>query len=484
MDLPLIYLGQGGRKMPVSNHGRLRQQVGVLQQQFLQGGRDLPFADVLTADIVSQALIAAKVVWKERVYSPLVTLSIFVGQVLSADHSCRLAVARFNAYRLARGKSRCSPETGAYCQARRRLPELFFSTVAKLVGMKLSDQSTNDWLWKGHRVFLVDGSTISMPDTPANQQAYPQHSQKPGRGFPMARIVAIFSLSCGVIVNLGICRYSGKGQGELSLFHRLLDFFRPGDVVLADRLYGNWPTLLNLQKRGVHAVAQLQIMRTADFRKGQRLGEGDPIVKWQKPNSIRSLKWSVYRSLPESITVRECRVIIKRVGFRSKAVVVVTTLLDVDQFSKDDLAALYLQRWNAELDLRSIKTTMQMEILRCKTPELVRKEIWTHVLAYNLIRTMMAQAAVIHDIPPREISFKATIQTLEAYQAVIIYSASRKRQLRDAIGRRILDDIAANKVGDRTERIEPRQVTRRPKRYQWMMVSRQEAKRQVLKGLK
>lgn len=358
---------------------------------------------------------------------------------------------------------------------------MFFSTVAKLVGLKLSDQATTDWLWKGRHVYLVDGSMISMPDTPANQVAYPQHdAQKPGRGFPMARIAAIFSLSSGAIMDLGICRYAGKGQGELSLFYQLIDCFRPGDVVLADRLYGNWRTLLSLQTRGVHAVSQLQVMRTADFRKGQRLGKGDHIVEWQKPSSIRSLNWSTYRSLPESITVRECRVVIVQAGFRSKSIVVVTTLLDADEISKDDLAELYRQRWNAELDLRSIKTTMQMEILRCKTPELVRKEVWAHVLAYNLIRTMMAQAAALHGILPREISFKATIQTLEAYQPAITYSNCCTR----AVARRILDDIAANKVGDRPGRVEPRQIKRRPKRYQWMMVSRQEAKRQILKGVR
>lgn len=467
------------------NSMRFRQQVRLLQRQFLQGENDLPFTNVLSAEIVTQALEEAKVVWNERVYTPLVTLSIFLGQVLSADHSCRLAVARFNAYRLARSQSKCSPETGAYCQARRRLPEMFFSTVAKLVGLRLSDQATTDWLWKGRRVYLVDGSIISMPDTPANQEAYPQHdAQKPGRGFPMARIAAIFSLSCGAIMDLGVCRYAGKGQGELSLFYQLIDFFRRDDVVLADRLYGNWRTLLNLQMRGVHAVSQLQVMRTADFRKGQRLGNGDHIVEWQKPTSIRSLKWSTYRSLPESITVRECRVVIKQTGFRSKSIVVVTTLLDADEISKEDLAELYRQRWNAELDFRSIKTTMEMDILRCKTPELVRKEIWAHVLAYNLIRTMMAQAATIHGMLPREISFKAAIQTLEAYQPVIVYGADRNRHLRDTVCWRILDDIAANKVGDRLGRVEPRQIKRRPKRYQWMMVSRSEAKRQILQGLR
>jgi len=203
------------------------------------------------------------------------------------------------------------------------------------VGRQLDACVDSNWLWKGRRVYLFDGTTVSMPDTPANQEAYPQHdAQRPGVGFPMARIAAIFSLSCGAIIDLGICRYAGKGQGELSVFHQLIDRFRPGDVVLTDRLYCTWRSLWELQTRGVHAVSQLQIMRTADFRKGERLGKGDHIVRWSKPSTIRSLDWTTYRSLPESIAVRECRVVIKQAGFRSKVIIVVTTLLDAHELER------------------------------------------------------------------------------------------------------------------------------------------------------
>lgn len=333
--------------MLVSNQGRFRQQVRFLQRQFLQDGT-FPFANVLSAAVVSQALAATGVVWKNRIYSPLVTLWAFLGQVLSADHSCRAAVARVIAHRLSQRQSGCSAETGAYCQARRRLPELFFSNIARMVGRKLDEQVDPHWLWKGRRVYLFDGSTVSMPDSSANQKAYPQHDrQRPGLGFPMARIAAIFSLSCGAIVDLGICRYAGKGQGELSVFRQLAAFFRPGDVVLADRLYCTWRELLELQAQGVHAVSQLQGMRTADFRKGRRLGPGDHIVTWRKPSAIRSVDWPTYQDMPESITVRECRVTIKQAGYCSKAIIVVTTLLDAAKFPKEDLAELYRARWNA-----------------------------------------------------------------------------------------------------------------------------------------
>ena len=299
-----------------------------------------------------------------------------------------------------------------------------------------------------------------MPDTPEDQYAYPQHdSQKPGLGFPLARIAAIFSLSCGAIIDLGICRYAGKGQGEISLFRTLWDFFQPGDVVLTDRLYCTWRELLTLQQRGVDSVSQLQAMRKADFRKGKRLGKEDHIVRWKRP-MIRSLSWQAQKLLPEYLTVRECRINIEQTGFRSKSIVVVTTLLNAEEFTKEDLAGLYRARWNAEMDLRNVKQTLQMDVLRCKTPELVRKEIWTHILAYNLIRTIMAQAATKHEIQPRTISFKGALQFLEEFQRLIDYQEHRGRAHRMMLYAQLLDSIASQQVADRPDRFEPRLLKR------------------------
>src|SRR5438270_13189511 len=220
--------------MRQSNPGRFRHQAAFLRRQFLQDG-DLPFTDVLSEDLVARALTAISGFWMDRIFSPLVTLWVFLGQVLSADHSCRSAVARLIAHRIARGQSACSAETGAYCQARKRLPEKFFSEVARQTGRALEDQVEPEWLWKGRRVYVYDGSSVSMPDTPANQAEYPQPTaQKPGLGFPLARIAAVFSLACGAVVGLGTCRYAGKGQSDLGLLRKLLDVFRPGDVMLAD----------------------------------------------------------------------------------------------------------------------------------------------------------------------------------------------------------------------------------------------------------
>ena len=258
----------------------------------------------------------------------------------------------------------------------------------------LDTQAKSDWLWKGRRVCLFDGSTVSMPDTAENRREYPlAYNQVPGTSFAPGRIGAIISLSCGAILDLGVCRYAGKGQGEVSLLRRLWDVLRPGDVLLGDRLMSGWVGMYLLKERGVDTVSRLSAHRRADFRKGTRLGKDDHLVVWKKPTSIRSVDRKTYNALPDSITVREVRFRVEQAGFRTRSIVVVTTLLDPAQASREELASLYRARWNNELDLRSIKVTLQMDRLRCKTPELVRKEIWAHVLAYNLIRTVMAQAA-------------------------------------------------------------------------------------------
>jgi Transposase DDE domain len=463
--------------------GSFRQQATVLRRQFLQDG-DLPFTDVLTEDLLAGAL-AAVGGWLDRVFSPLVTLWVFLRQVLSADHSCRAAVARLIAHRLARGQEPCSAATGAYCQARQRLPEGFFAAVACSVGRALDAKAGRRWLWRGRRVYLFDGTTVTMPDTRENQAAYPQvYNQGPGLGFPIARIGALTSLWCGAVVGLGFCRYAGKGQGEVSLLRRLWGVLAPGDVLLADRLTANWATIQMLQGRGVELVSRLnKAHRRADFRRGRRLGPDDHVVRWAKPTSIRSLEREAYRALPESITVREARVRVLQPGFRTRSVVVVTTLLDPQQTTKEDLAALYRARWNAELDLRSIKSAMQMRELRCKTPGLVRKEVWAHVLAYNLIRTVMAQAAAEHAVLPRSLSFRGAMQTLEAFQPLLELPTARDAARRSRLYHDLLDAVATHRVADRPDRFEPRLKKRRRNHYGWLTKPRAEIKRKMAKGV-
>jgi Transposase DDE domain len=465
------------------SQGRFRQQVRFLQHQFLQDG-NLPFSDILSTELIKQAVTALQVGLVDCVYTPLVTLCVFLGQVLSADHSCRAAVARLIAYRVARKQRACSPETGAYCLARKRLPEEFFSQIARQTGRQLDAKAKSSWLWKNRRVHIFDGATVSMPDTYKNQQAYPQPpQQKPGLGFPLMRIAVIFSLACGAVLDVGMCRYAGKGQSELALLRQLWSIFQPGSIMLADRLMCAWTELVMLKQRDVDSVCRFTSHRKADFRRGKRLGKDDHIVTWHKPTKPRSIDRQTYNTLPESLTIRECRVPIAQPGFRVKVVVIATTLLDHVVYPPSELAKLYRARWNAELDLRSLKQTLQMDVLRCKTPELVRKELWTHILAYNLIRTIIAQAAHKHDVEPRSISFKGAIQTLEAFQPVIALQGEHDAARRLSLYHNLLDAIAAHRVADRPDRYEPRAWKGYNKKFAYLRKPRAQAKREMAKGL-
>ncbi len=311
-------------KMRYSHQGPFRQQVRFLRRQFLQDG-GLPFTNVLSEELIARALTALSG-WLDRIFSPLVTLWVFLGQVLSADHSCRAAVARLIAHRVAGGQSPCSAETGAYCQARKRLPETFFADVARQTGRALDTDVDPQWLWKRRRVHVYDGSSVSMPDTPENQHDYPQpDTQKRGLGFPLARLAAVFSLACGAVLELGICRYAGKGQSELGLLRTLWGIFRPGDVLLADRLMCAWTEMVMLKQRGVDSVCRFTSHRKTDFRRGKRLGQGDHLVQWLKPRKPRSIDRAAYDVLPDFLLIRECRVRVEQPGFRIKTLLIATT---------------------------------------------------------------------------------------------------------------------------------------------------------------
>jgi hypothetical protein len=323
-----------------------------------------------------------------------------------------------------------------------------------------------------------------MPDTLENQQAYPQPpQQKPGLGFPLMRIAVIFSLACGAVLDVGMCRYAGKGQSELALLRQMWSLFKPGSIMLADRLMCAWTELVLLKQRDVDSVCRFTSHRKADFRRGQRLGKDDHIVTWYKPAKPRSIDRETYAALPDSLTIRECRVPIAQPGFRVRVLVIATTLLDHVAYPPSELAELYRARWNAELDLRSLKQTMQMDVLRCKTPALVRKELWTHILAYNLIRTVLAQAAQKHRFVPRTISFKGAIQTWEAFQPVIALQGERDAARRLSLYHELLAAIATHRVADRPDRFEPRLKKRHAKNFAYLRKPRTQIKRDMAQGI-
>jgi hypothetical protein len=340
---------------------------------------------------------------RERLYPPTVTLAMFIRQVLDADASCQKAVNGWAAQRVADGLHVCSVRTGGYCRARQRLPLEMVHTLTRHSASLLGQQAPATWHWRGRAVKLVDGTELSMPDTIANQAVYPQPStQAPGVGFPLMRLVALICLSSGAVLNAAIGPHSGKGTGELSLVRSLLESFEPGDVMLADALYCTYFLIATLMQKGVDVLFEQNGARITNFERGQQLGQRDHIVNWPKPKARP--QWMTaqqYESYPDEIKLRE----VKACGR-----ILVSTLLDHRQHSKSDLSQMYARRWNVELDLRNLKSTMGMDVLRCQTPQMNEKQLWVQLLAYNLIRMLMAQAACHAGVNPRHLSFKHTVQ--------------------------------------------------------------------------
>jgi hypothetical protein len=422
------------------------------------------FFNVLTSPELLETTEALLPEHRERLYPPTVTLSMFMRQALEADGSCQKAVNGWAAQRAADGLSPCSVRTGGYCRARQRLPLEMVSTLTRQTGRLLSEKALAQWLWRGRAVKLVDGTGLSMPDTPENQALYPQPStQAPGVGFPLARRVMVICLATGAALDAAIGPHCGKGSGELALVRRLLEGFRPSDVMLADALYCNYFLIATLMAAGVDVLFEQNGSRITDFRRGQSLGTRDHIVRWPKPAARP--EWMTpeqYAHSPDELTLREVKVAHQ---------VLVTTLLDHRRVGKDDLSELYARRWNVELDLRNLKTTTGMDVLSCQTPQMNEKQLWVHLLAYNVIRLLMAQAACNAGVDPRSLSFKHTVQLWTEWVARGL-SATKDCH-------RLFTLIAQSRVGHRPGRIEPRMRKRRPKPYPWLKVPRAQARKQI-----
>lgn len=429
---------------------------------------DLYFAALLPQDRILKAFATARSSWQGWIYTPATTVWTFLSQCLSPDHSCLEAVARLIGWRVAQGQKPCSADTGAYCLARGNLPEEALHSLVRDTGKEVEDEAPEGWLWHGRKVRVVDGSTVTMPDTEENQAVYPQQaSQKPGCGFPIARILVVFSLSVGTVLDAAIGKYKGKQTGENSLFRRLYDVLGEGDVILADRYFSGWCDIAAPFQRGVDLVLRKHQLRRTDFREGKRLGKEDHVISLSRPPRPTWMSRRQYATLPNELQLREVRVHVTQKGFRTRSLVVVTTLLDAETYSPEEIAILYRRRWQAELHLRSIKSVLQMDHLRCKTPERVRNEFWTHLLGYNLIRKVMATAALESDRSPWEISFKGTLQTLSQFLPVLL-----SRIPTEAWCTALVTAVATHVVGNRPDRFEPRRVKRRPKAYKLLQKHR------------
>lgn len=450
------------------------------ERENLGAGEGLPFRRLLDEKRITAALKSAGVKFRKRVYDPVTTLCAFLSQaVASKESSCEDAVSRVLAERVANGQSACSADTSSYCKARGRLPEKLIADLARETGQELNREAAEKWMWKGRHVKLVDGSTGEMTDTPENQAEYPQsRTQKAGLGFPMLRMVVVFSLAVGTVLECAIGPCRGKKTGEQNLFRQMWHALQPGDIVLGDRLFDAYRDIAQLKSRGVDTLFGKSQSRRMDFRRGRKLGPDDHVVVWKKPKycARRFESRAEWEALPDEMEMREVRRTIRRKGYKTRTVVIVTTLLDGKIYSAEELTDLFAQRWHCELDLRSLKQALGMRRLRCETPAMVRKELWIYLLAYNLIRVRMAQAAAVHGHPPRTLSFTAAKTHIHNFS---VHMASASSADYERLEAELLKAIAACRVGQRPGRKEPRAVKKRQQKYPYLTKPRDQARKEL-----
>jgi hypothetical protein len=443
---------------------RVRRSAAMLRRQFLQA--DAGIFDQMLGEQEMTAMVNGLVEpYRERIYPPLDTLRLFVGQVLSSDRACQDVVGRRLSERIAQGQSASALNTGSYCDARRRLPITLPIRLGATLGERLESMAPSPWRWQGRSVKLFDGTTVSMPDTPSNQRAYPQSRlQKPGLGFPIARIGALIGLASGAVLSHQVAACEGKGTGEQSLLENLLDHLKTGDVVLADALLATWWIVEGASRRGADVVMAQHGRRVTDFTRGQRLGRNDHLVQWPRPPKPQTMSAEEYARYPAFISMREVEV---------DGRILVTTLRDSKFVSARALDTLYRMRWNIEVDFRTIKATLQMDVLRCQSQPMVEKEIAVCLLAYNLVRWAMAKAASLSDVLPRALSFTGAKRLLNAFADQL------RRTPCDQICTLIttvLASIATLQLPHRPDRIEPRAKKRRPKNLPLLTVPRHVAR--------
>lgn len=454
--------------MSIKSRPRSARQQRRLRKEVRKVARtvdSMSFFNLVTGPQLRERLEELLPEYRDRKYPPTVTLAMFLGQVLSADGSCQNAVNEAVVHRLLRGLGGGSVNTGPYCEARRRLPEEMVRGLAHHIARQLNAHTPGQWMWRGRHVKLVDGTTTVMADSPENQAQFPQHgNQNSGAGFPIARLVGVTSLANGALLDVAMGPYKGKGTGEHALFRELLKCFEKGDVMLADSYYCSYFLIATLLAMGVDFVFEQHGARNTDFRTGEKLGSRDHTVSWSRPPRPEWMSPQEYATFPAELTVREAKVGKK---------ILVTSFSKPREVCKRELGKMFLRRWNVELDLRNIKTTLGLEELSCKTPQMCEKELWVYVLAYNLIRLLMAQAAAQVGVSPRDLSFKHTVQ---------VWLAWSRQQFQSQVPEDIealFRLIAQVRVGRRPGRIEPRAVKRRPKPFPRLQITRRRARRNI-----
>jgi len=445
---------------PTQSSSRQQQRIKHYQSR----SDSYQFFNLLTHNVLLNKVDELLPEHRERLYPPTETLSMFLAQTMSADRSCQYTVNQSAVQRLSGGMNAGSVRTGAYCRARQRLPLEMVKNLSGYLGEQMHRNCPEPWRWQGRAVKLVDGTTMTMPDTPDNQAAFPQQrGQKPGLGFPICRLVGITCLSSGALLNAAIGRFNGKGGDEQTLLRSLENSFTSGDLILGDAFFATYFFIAAMQSKGVDILMEQHGSRrkSTDFRLGKKLAQRDHLTQLKKPK-IRPgwMSEADYHAAPESLTVRE---------LKAGGKIMITTMTNAKMYPKESLKSLYKSRWNIELDLRNIKDTLGMNILSCKSPEMAIKEVWVYLLAYNLIRWMMAQSALLVDLLPRQISFKHCLQLwLIGVQQIDTLDEEQVIEL--------LRLMAQQCVGKRPGRIEPRAVKRRPKAFPLLTKPRDQAR--------
>lgn len=438
-----------------------------------------PFLDALPETRLAALAAEEKVSFGQRpdaIFTPAVTLWAFLLQVVSSRKCCVAAVARVTVLLAVLERPVPAAFTGAYCKARAKLPLVLLQRATRELAAAVEDAAPDVWRWHRRRVVLVDGSTIGLPDTPANQAAYPQsRRQQPGLGFPKMRMVVLLTLATAVLLDAATSSCQGKGTGETALFRQVSGSLRAGDVVVGDRIYCSYWEIVALQERGIDGALRLHQCRKNAFRQGQR----DQVVVWQKDERPEWMTVQQYAQMPATLSMRLVRVPVEQPGFRSREIEIATTLRDRATYSRQEIGDLYHRRWHVELDLRSIKQTIQMEELVCKTPALAQKELWAHLLAYNLVRRVMAASAQATGRLPRQLSMAAAVQTLEAFQGAL-QGVRTETASSSGLVAVLLRAIGSHVVGDRPGRIEPRRVKRRQQKYPLLRQPREQARAELL----
>jgi putative transposase len=460
---------------------RTPHKFRTVVEPFLQS-KGLPFAEVLSAETIERAFADRQALFaQDDLFSTPIVLWAFLAQMLrdGKEAACASAVTDIATYMLQTGGPVPSGDTGDYCRARAKLDLGALQRLVRESAEELERQARPQWLWHGRHVKLVDGFTFTMPDTPENQRAYPQpKTQRPGVGLPIARACVVFSLTTAAVHDLAIGPYQGKETGETALLREILDCVQEGDVVVFDRYYCSYMMIAAIVARGAHVCVRLHQCRPVDFRVGEPLDPRDRPVTWHRPKRPSWQSAQEYDQMPQTMTLRELQFDICQPGSREETITVVTTMTDPVAYPKEEIANLYGYRWNSELDIRDIKQTLRLDHARCKTPKMVHRELWVKLLAYNLIRKVIAIAAAKHDKQPRQLGFTLACQTILSSWMILSTGSCRDAQ---ALWQDALRRIAANEVANRPGRTEPRVLKRRRHRYPLMTRPRTQLREELRK---